>query len=202
MLILCAVLSAPTVATARGGHHGGGSGHFTPSFHSSYRSAPPRIFTHSVRTYRPPAGIPPRFGAIGPHTRPIARRIRLHGGNLYVPAIVATGAPVLLDVPGIGPVSVDESRYQDMYQQLASDDAEAQERVWRELQEIKLRDQMDAQAPQVAPRPSGPTNMLPPGFGTARTSASADNVDLAERISFSDPPTAAKRSMVPSRRRK
>lgn len=179
-----------------------------PAFRPSPRLTPrpPQPFRHNLgRSFvdRPPTRFPrgpaamqrQRFVAPIAPTRAIARRVRLHGGVLNLPAVVVLGVPVLLDVPGLGPVSVDERSYQAIYDQLASDNAEAQERVWAELQ--RMRDSappVDGQHLMTEPvRAAGPTNMLPPGFGVAHSSADDSAVvDLAEPISFSDPPPATK----------
>ncbi len=99
--------------------------------------------------------------------RPVARHVRLHGGVLAVPAVVAFGVPVLLQVPGIGPVSVPEDRYRALYDLLASENPDDWERAYTDLQRIRRETN------------SGPINMLPPVGSRSATSDSQP--DLTER---------------------
>jgi Flp pilus assembly protein TadD len=52
-----------------------------------------------------------------------------------LPALVTLGAPVLLDVPGIGAVSVPEETYTSLYPMFSSDDEAVREQAYRQLQE-------------------------------------------------------------------
>src|SRR5438045_2354346 len=126
MPVILAILVAallPSIAVARGG--------YTPHYSApavraapTYRSAPMVRTSPAVRTYHAPTvqHVPSGFRA-GPiqfsrplhHvpgvTRVVARRVPWRGLFIAVPAITALGAPVWLDVPDLGAISVDEQIY-------------------------------------------------------------------------------------------
>jgi hypothetical protein len=112
--------------------------------------------------------------------RPVARHVRLHGGVLAVPAVVAFGVPVILQVPGIGPVSVPEDRYRTLYDLLASDNPDDWERAYTDLERIQRETPAASIVMNNAPQNFGPTNMLPPGFRAAPSAAAPDDNALAE----------------------
>jgi hypothetical protein len=127
--------------------------------------------------------------------RPVARHVRLHGGVLAVPAVIAFGVPVILQVPAIGPVAVAEDKYPALYDLLASENPDDWERAYTDLERIQREAPGASIVVNNAPQNSGSTNMLPPGFGivhpplTTSSAAPDDNVrDLAEPLSFDGPP--------------
>src|SRR6266478_177006 len=119
--------------------------------------APPRATAKMNSIYRPARINPPRvaprvvgqspfrtsmpgtqLASPSPHAvRPIARNVRFHGRRLAVPAVVAIGIPVFLDVPDLGEVSIPEDDYPEIYGLLTSDDAADQEKAFALLQRMK-----------------------------------------------------------------
>ena len=56
--------------------------------------------------------------------RKVARRINVAGGVLALPEVAYYGAPVILNVPGVGYVDVPEDEYARLYEKLSSSDSE------------------------------------------------------------------------------
>ncbi len=117
--------------------------HQTP--HARSFTPGPTFFQHTPRTVFHPGGS--RIFA-NPVHREVARHVRFHGGLLAWPALVTLGAPVFLDVPGIGAVSVPEETYTSLYPMLSSDDEAERERAYRQLQEqVERQPESLSQAP-------------------------------------------------------
>ena len=55
--------------------------------------------------------------------REVARRIAVAGGVLVLPEVAYYGAPVILNVPGVGYVDVPEDEYARLYEKLSSSDS-------------------------------------------------------------------------------
>jgi hypothetical protein len=106
------------------------------------------------------------------------------------------GRSVLLDVPGLGEVSVSEEGYRKISDLLTSDDAADQEEAFALLQRIQNEESTGSADAESDPQSTGPINMAPPGLfrivhpppASASSSAAPSNApDLAEPLSFSDP---------------
>jgi hypothetical protein len=105
------------------------------------------------------------------------------------------GRSVLLDVPGLGEVSVSEEGYRKISDLLTSDDAADQEEAFALLQRIQDEESTGSADAESAPQSAGPINMAPPGLFrivhppiTTSSVAPDDNVrDLAEPLSFDHP---------------
>jgi hypothetical protein len=138
--------------------------------------SPSETIHHGPTVMTPPAGR---------RQRPITRQVVFHGGLLAIPAVVAFGVPVLLEVPGIGSVSVAEDRYRELYELLTSENAADSERAYTELKQIKLS---EPSTDPIDGPPVAPTNMLPPGFKAGAPRAVSGARDLAEPLSFDGPP--------------
>jgi hypothetical protein len=149
------VLAVPSLAMAAGSHGvhtSAPTARYAPAVRSApvMRSAPiyhptihqtphARSFTPG-RTFQhtPSAGMRHPGGNhifANPVRREVTRHVRFHGGVLALPALVTLGVPVLLDVPGIGEVSVPEETYTSLYPMFSSDDEADRERAYRQLQE-------------------------------------------------------------------
>ena len=111
--------------------------------------------------------------------REVARRISVGGGVLVLPEVAYYGAPVILDVPGVGFVEVAEVEYARLYKQLSSSGQEQVDAAIASLRAIKAAEDAEIEAAQNAPR-SAPGQV---------------ERDLSERISFGRPSRA-----TPSRR--
>jgi hypothetical protein len=163
------------------------------TMHSSYRPAPitrPRTIPHVVgrplfRTSMPQTrltSLPPRAA------RPIARSVRFHGRLLAIPAVVAIGIPVFLDVPDLGEVGVPEDDYPEIYRLLTSDDAADQEKAFALLQSLKNANPIGSVEAQNASQTTSPSSFRivhPPQ--TASSVAPDSARDLAEPLNFDDP---------------
>ncbi len=164
-----------------------------PTMHPTYRPAPinraravPDVVGRPhFRTSMPNA----QPASPSPHAvRPIARHVRFHGRPLAVPAVVALGIPVFLDVPDLGEVSIPEDRYQEIYDLLTSDDAADQERAFALLQSMKGEGPTGSAAAQSGSQTTGPFGFRivhPPQ--TASSVAPDSARDLAEPLNFDDP---------------
>lgn len=163
-----------------------------PTMHRTYGPAPinrPRVIPHVVgrphfRTTQP--------ASPSPHAvRPIARHVPFHGRLLAVPAVVAIGIPVFLDVPDLGEVSIPEDDYPEIYGLLTSDDAADQEKAFALLQSMKNDGPTGSAEARDASQSTGPSGFRivhPPV--TASSAGLNDNVrDLAEPWTFDDPPS-------------
>jgi len=170
------------------------------------RSIEPRAAPTMRPTYRPaplnrPSAVPqvvgrPHFSTRMPiaqpasplahAVRPIARHMRFHGRPLAVPAVVALGIPVILDVPDLGEVSIPEDDYPGIYDLLTSDDPADQEKAFALLQRMKGEGPTGSAAAQSGSTgPSGFRIVHPPQ--TASSVAPDSAPDLAEPLNFDDP---------------
>jgi hypothetical protein len=102
--------------------------------------------------------------------REVARRISVGGGVLVLPEVVYYGAPVILDVPGLGYVEVSEDEYARLYKQLSSPDQSQVDAAIASLREIKAAEDAEVEAAR---------------RGSA---ASDDGRDLSDPITFDRPP--------------
>jgi hypothetical protein len=179
-----------------------------PSVHDAVRRVP----AQNIPALRPPVGTTPNFHRApnpdhivvmthqpsGHIDRPVARHVRLHGGLMAVPEVIMIGVPVILDVPELGPVSVAEDSYGELYQLLTSDNPDDWERAYTELKQIKQKEVTTASTGESNGSASvGPTNTVPHTFKivhptTSEPDAASKNTpDLTER--FEDLPTRARR---------
>lgn len=131
-----------------------------------------RRFYPSPRTIQPGEG--GKFA--NPVRRAIAREVRLHGGALGLPALIILGVPVLLDVPDIGEVSVDEETYVTLYPLLTSDDVADRERAFVQLQQQVER------SPESLIRATGQISAAPPVADTC-----PECPDMAEKFPICHP---------------
>jgi hypothetical protein len=101
--------------------------------------------------------------------REVARRVSVAGGVIVLPVVAFFGAPVILDVPGIGYVDVPEDEYARLYDKLSSPDPDQIETALATLRKIKAVEDEAVEAAQRRP----PDDLLPP-----------PERDLSEPISF------------------
>jgi hypothetical protein len=101
--------------------------------------------------------------------REVARRVSIPGGMIVLPRVAFFGAPVILDVPGIGYVDVPEDDYARLYDKLSSPDPDQIEAALATLRKIKAVEDEAVEAAQRRP----PDDLLPPS-----------ERDLSEPISF------------------
>jgi hypothetical protein len=92
------------------------------------------------------------------------------------------GRSVLLDVPGLGEVSVPEERYREIDDLLKSDDPADQEQAFAVLQ----RSAEEESAPQSTP-PRVFAIIHPPPASASSSAAPSSAPDLAEPLSFDHP---------------
>lgn len=78
--------------------------------------------------------------------REVARRVSIPGGVLVLPQVVYYGAPVILDVPGLGYVDVPEEEYARLYDKLSSSDSEQVEEAMSSLRRIKALEEAEVEA--------------------------------------------------------
>jgi len=102
--------------------------------------------------------------------REVARRITIVGGVLVLPEVVYYGAPVILNVPGVGYVDVPEDEYARLYEKLSSSNSEQVQEAMSALQRIKEAEEAEVEALQHVPR-MGPDDIQ----------------DLSESIFFHSP---------------
>lgn len=115
------------------------------------RGAPPESLheapsmSSTIVLHRQPAAgsDPPGFRRVrsvsslpGMRKRPIARHVAVHGTAFGIPAVVAVGAPYVIDVPGLGWVYVPEDEYPELFASLTSDDPGQVEAAYERLQEL------------------------------------------------------------------
>jgi len=91
------------------------------------------------------------------------------GGVIVLPVVAFFGAPVILDVPGIGYVDVPEDEYARLYDKLSSPDPDQIDAALATLRKIKAVEDEAVEAAQRRP----PDDLLPP-----------PERDLSEPISF------------------
>ena len=84
--------------------------------------------------------------------REVARRITIAGGVLVLPEVAYYGAPVILNVPGVGYVDVPEDEYARLYEKLSSSDSEQVQEAMSSLRKIKDLEEAEVEALQHAPR--------------------------------------------------
>jgi hypothetical protein len=103
----------------------------------------------------------------------------------------------ILDVPGLGEVSVPEKGYQEIQDLLKSDDAADHQRAFALLQRTQNEESGGGAEEDTTPQSTGPISMLPPGvfavvhppLASASSSVAPSNApDLAEPLSFDHPP--------------
>jgi hypothetical protein len=125
---------------------------YHPTIHQTPHArsfTPGHTFQHTRQTVFHPGG---SHIFANPDRREVTRHVRFHGRLLALPALVTLGAPVFLDVPGIGAVSVPEETYTSLYPMLSSDDEAERERAYRQLQEqVEHQPESLIHAPTAAP---------------------------------------------------
>jgi hypothetical protein len=81
----------------------------------------------------------------------VARRVSIPGGMIVLPRVAFFGAPVILDVPGIGYVDVPEDDYAKLYDKLSSPDPDQIEAALATLRKIKAVEDEEVEAAQRRP---------------------------------------------------
>jgi hypothetical protein len=110
--------------------------------------------------------------------REVGRRVIVAGGVLVLPLVAYYGAPVILDVPGVGFVDVPEDEYAGLYDKLSSSDPEQVQEAMASLQKIKAAEEAQVEAAQ-----RGADNVMP-ADGDA---PAVPERDLSEPVSFGTP---------------
>ena len=103
--------------------------------------------------------------------RNVGRRVTIADGVLVLPEVAYYGAPVILDVPGLGFVDVPEEEYARLYETLSSSDPAQIEVAMASLRAIKAAEDLEIEAAQRRPESEG----------------TAFEGDLSEPISFDRP---------------
>jgi hypothetical protein len=190
-----AILALPTIAQAEPQYRSEAPG-AAPTLRFGHRPTPknrpqvmPRVVGRSPIVREPTSMPNSRLASPSLHVeRAIARHVRFHGRLLAVPAVVAIGIPVFLDVPDLGEVSIPEDDYPEIYGLLTSDDAADQEKAFALLQSMKNKVPIgNAEAASASQRtgPSGFRIVHPP---VTTSSVAPDSVHgLEEPLSFDDP---------------
>jgi hypothetical protein len=80
--------------------------------------------------------------------RGVARRITTAGGVLVLPKVVYYGAPVILNVPGVGYVDVSEDEYARLYEKLSSSNSEQVQEAISALRSLKEAEEAEVEALQ------------------------------------------------------
>jgi hypothetical protein len=106
--------------------------------------------------------------------REVGRRITIADGVLVLPEVAYYGAPVILNVPGVGYVDVPEEEYARLYEKLSSSNSEQVQEAMSALRKLKEAEEAEVEALQHAPR------MQPDN----------DTQDLSEPIFFHSPSRA------------
>ena len=83
--------------------------------------------------------------------REVARRVSVPGGVIVLPKVAFFGAPVILDVPGIGYVDLPEDDYAKLYDKLSSPDPHQIEAALATLRKIKAVEDEEVEAAQRRP---------------------------------------------------
>ena len=109
--------------------------------------------------------------------REMGRRVPIADGILALPAVAFYGAPVILDVPGLGYVDVPEDEYARLYDQLTSPDADQIESAMAALGKIKAAEDAAIEAAQRRPDNPEPADV-------AGAAHSDDQRDLSTPIWF------------------
>jgi hypothetical protein len=192
---LMAILALPTIAQAEPQYRSGAPG-AAPTLRFGHRPTPknrplvmPRVVGRSPIVREPTSTSNSRLASPSLHVeRAIARHVRFHGRLLAVPAVVAIGIPVFLDVPDLGEVSIPEDDYPEIYGLLTSDDAADQEKAFALLQSMKNKvpiGNAEAASASQSTGPSGFRIVHPP---VTTSSVAPDSVrGLEEPLSFDDP---------------
>jgi hypothetical protein len=192
---LMAILVLPTIAQAEPQYRSEAPG-AAPTLRFGHRPTPknrpqvmPRVVGRSPIVREPTSTSNSRLASPSLHVeRAIARHVRFHGRLLAVPAIVAIGIPVFLDIPDLGEVSIPEDDYPEIYGLLTSDDAGDQEKAFALLQSMKNKVPIgNAEAAGASQRtgPSGFRIVHPP---VTTSNVAPDSVHgLEEPLSFDDP---------------
>jgi hypothetical protein len=118
----------------------------------------------------------------------VARRVIIAGAVFVLPVVAYYGAPVILDVPGVGYVDVPEDEYAQLYEKLSSSDPEQIDSAMASLRAMKAAEEREVEAWQRRPA-DVPIDSA--DFGR----------DLSEPMSFDGPSKfRARRNAEPSRR--
>jgi hypothetical protein len=118
----------------------------------------------------------------------VANRVNIAGGVLVLPTVAYYGAPVILNVPGLGYVDVPEDEYARLYEKLSSSDAEQIRSAMESLRAMKAAEDLEVEASQRRPADL-PIDAIEAGG------------DLSERLSFDGPSRSrVRRNAEPSRR--
>jgi hypothetical protein len=91
--------------------------------------------------------------------REVARRITIAGGVLVLPEVAYYGAPVILNVPGVGYVDVPEDEYARLYEKLSSSVPEQVEEAMSSLRRIKALEEAEVEAHERGPERTGPSDV-------------------------------------------
>lgn len=84
--------------------------------------------------------------------REVARRITIADGVLVLPEVAYYGAPVILNVPGVGYVDVPEDEYARLFEKLSSSNSEQVQEAMSALRRLKEAEEAEVEAVQHAPR--------------------------------------------------
>jgi len=84
--------------------------------------------------------------------REVARRINIAGGVLVLPEVAYYGAPVILNVPGVGYVDVPEDEYARLFKKLSSSNSEQVQEAMSALRRLKEAEEAEVEALEHAPR--------------------------------------------------
>jgi len=126
----------------------------------------------------------PMSGAQQPRPRAVVRelglRVQTVDGILVLPKVGYYGAPVILNVPGLGFVDMPEEEYARLYGQLSSSDPQEMEDAMASLRRIKAAEEEQIEAAQRRPAVDDSV----PDAGR----------DLSEPMSFASPGRSGRRS--------
>jgi hypothetical protein len=84
--------------------------------------------------------------------REVARRITVAGGVLVLPEVAYYGAPVILNVPGMGYVDVPEDEYARLYEKLSSSNSGQVQEAMSAMRRLKEAEEAEVEALQHLPR--------------------------------------------------
>ena len=97
------------------------------------------------RTDQPLSEVKQQPSSAVQHVRPravhreVARRITIANEVLVLPEVAYYGAPVILNVPGVGYVDVPEDEYARLYEKLSSSDSEQVQEAMSALRKLRRR---------------------------------------------------------------
>ena len=192
---LMAILALPTIAQAEPQYRSEAPG-AAPTLRFGHGPTPknrpqvmPRVVGRSPIVREPTSTSNSRLASPSLHVeRAIARHVRFHGRLLAVPAVVAIGIPVFLDVPDLGEVSIPEDDYPEIYGLLTSDDAADQEKAFALLQSIKNKVPIGSAEAASASQSTGPSGFRIVHPPVTTSSVAPDSAHgLEESLSFDDP---------------